>query len=44
MGENIWILLRDVIKSYDIICESRMGSKTGARTRALLEWAEEVIR
>ena len=43
MSENIWILHRDVIKSYDIICESRMGSKTGARTRALLEWAEEVI-
>ena len=41
LSENTWILHKEVVKSYDIICEN-MGSRVGAKTRALTDWAEEV--
>ena len=41
MSINTWILHKDVINNYDIICE-KMRSKSGAKSRALSSWAEQV--
>lgn len=41
MSENSWILHKSIINNYDIICE-QMGAKSGARSRLLTDWAEQV--